>query len=817
MKFFKRYKDILLTGVKLFLAVSILTTGGILVWASTFNIPDLQSFEERVITQSTKIFDRTGEVLLFELHDDIRRTVIPIDQISENMIDATLAIEDSEFYSHPGIKPTAIVRAALVNLGTLDFSQGGSTITQQVVKNSVLTSEKKISRKIKEWILALKLDRQLSKDRILELYLNEIPYGGNLYGVEEAAQYYFDTSAEDLTVTQSAYLAALPKAPTYYSPYGNHRDALEQRKNIVLREMYQNNFITKDEYNTARNEEVTFIQHGDTNIKAPHFVFYIREKLEEKFGPEAVKEQGFRVITSLDWELQQKAEEIVAKYAEENTENFNARNAGMIAIDPQNGEILTMVGSRDYFDSEIDGSFNVTLANRQPGSAFKPFVYATAIKEGYTSETVLFDTQTQFSTACEPNNFTSEGDCYSPQNYDNRFRGPVTFREALAQSINVPAVKALYLTGVNDALQTAQDLGISSLEGQNRYGLTLVLGGGEVSLLEMTSAYGVFANEGVRVDETGILEIQDSNKNTLEKHEVSNERVLDADVSRVISDILSDNNARAPAFGENSHLYFPGRDVAAKTGTTNDYRDAWIIGYTPNIAVGAWAGNNNNESMEKRVAGFIVAPMWNEFMSEILPQRDREIFVDPNPIPQDIKPVLRGIWRGGRSEIISSDNGSTTIEEIDGGVHSILHWVDKDNPRGPQPTQPSRDPQYQLWEPPVRRWAQQNGVEEEVITNEIQHFSREETRIELDGLRNEYKKGGEVSFKVVSTNSVPLKRMDVFINNEHIGSASGEGTELEYDFFLNENYLQPQDNVLRVIVEDARRHTIEKEQNLSIQ
>lgn len=820
MAFFRKHKSKLITLAKAIAAVVILTAGILVVWTSTFNIPDLESFDDRKVNQSTKIFDRTGDVLLFELHDDIKRTVIPFDEISPHMINATLAIEDSEFYEHNGVKPTAIIRATMVNLGTMDFSQGGSTITQQVVKNSLLTSEKTISRKIKEWVLAIRLDQALEKDRILELYLNEIPYGGNLYGVEEASQYYFDKSAGDLTVAESAYLASLPKAPTYYSPHGNNREALEQRKNIVLREMLQNDFISKEEYTEAKSEDVTFIQHAESSIRAPHFVFYIREQLEEKFGANAIKERGLRVKTTLDWELQQKAQEIVTEHAHSNETRFNAENAGMVAIDPKTGQILTMVGSRDYFDDDIDGSYNIALAERQPGSAFKPFVYATAINEGYTSETSIFDVRTQFSTACSPTNFTSNDNCYSPVNYDGRFRGPMTFRTALAQSVNVPAVKVLYLAGVQDSINTAQRMGIETLTSPERYGLTLVLGGGEVTLLDMTSAYGVFANDGVRNDKKGILEIKDNKGNVLEEFEQSEERAIPSNTARTISDMISDNAARTPAFGQQSYLHFPGRDVAAKTGTTNEYKDAWILGYTPNISVGAWAGNNDNTSMSKEVAGFIVAPMWNEFMQFALSDLEKESFNEPEPIPNDIKPVFRGIWRGGIVGTPGSDNNddenddtdTRSGERVEGGVHSILYWVDKNNPHGPIPTNPERDPQFNLWEIPVRTWADEQNIDVSdgyTIDDQNPRTSNGSFDVSVEGVKASYNSDDRVRFTATSDDTT-LTQMEIYLNEEYIGTTRDSDHDLTYSFRLSEISSIEDSNQLRLVIKNDGGVTVEK-------
>ncbi|MAZ40664.1 hypothetical protein CL654_00905 [bacterium] len=770
-----------------------LLTGIFILWFALVPLPDFQSFEQRKIEESTKIYDRTGEVLLFDVYRDVKRQVVPFEEISRYARNATVAIEDSEFYDHKGVKPTAIARAFISNLLSFDLrGQGGSTITQQVVKLTLLTNEKRYVRKLKEAVLSLKLERVLEKDEILHMYLNEAPYGGTLYGIEEASLAFFGKNAKDVSLAESAYLAALPQAPTYYSPYGDNTDDLEARKNLVLDRMVELGFITEEEAAGAKQEEVLFAPPSEQGIKAPHFVMYVREYLEREYGRDAVETQGLNVITTLDWELQQKAEEIVARYAELNAENFNASNAGIIAIDPKTGHILTMVGSKDYFDTEEDGNFNITLAKRQPGSAFKPFVYATAFKEGYTPDTTVFDLPTQFSTACD-----SEGEplpgvnpdvCYSPVNYDNTFRGPISLRDALAQSVNIPAVKTLYLAGLIDSLETARDLGISSLNDVNQYGLTLVLGGGEVTLLELTSAYSVFANNGLRNPHEKIIKIEDKNGNVLEEFNLRSRRVLEEDVALQINDVLSDNDARAPSFGFNSPLHFPGRDVAAKTGTTNDYRDAWIVGYTPNIAIGAWAGNNDNSSMERRVAGFVVAPMWNEFMREALNKFPPEQFKQytSSTDPRNIKPVLRGVWEGGQVYEIDSISGNLATEftpdetreqKVIKEVHSILHWVNKNNPNGNVPENPENDSQYELWETPVRKWVEDNGIIEEtssVIPTELDTIHKPEFRptitITSPGNNQNFTLESSIAIGANIQGVNPVTQVDFFFNGEYLGT-----------------------------------------------
>lgn len=675
--------------------------GGALLWAATLELPDLGSLEARRVEQSTKIYDRTGTVLLFDLHKDMQRTAVPLENVSANLQQAIVAIEDPDFYTHAGIKPTAIARAIWTNFvqGELLSGQGGSTITQQVIKLTILTSDKSPVRKFKEWVLALKMEQGLSKDQILELYLNQAPFGGQLYGVEEASMTYFGKHAADLSLLESAYLAAMLPSPTRLSPYradeSGRNPQLESRKNLVVEKMYEHGVINAQERDELKLAHAPFNPKRTNSIIAPHFVFYVQQYLEEKYGTEAMERGGWRVTTTLDADLQVKAEEIVKRHALENTRDFNASNMAMVATDPKNGQILVMVGSRDYFDTGIPGAYNVATnePGRQPGSAFKPFAYAQAFSEGYTPETVVFDLPTQFSTACKPHeNYNNEDPCYAPQNYDNAFRGPMTLRYALAGSINIPAVKTLYLAGLGDTLRLAKAMGITTLGNANQYGLTLVLGGGEVTPLEITNAYGAFAAGGLHFDAQSILKIEDAQGNTVEDNtQAPGIQVLPASVAQQISDVLSDQEARA-SLGQGALFAFPGHEVAIKTGTTNNYRDAWTIGFTPNLVVGAWAGNNDNTPMERRVSGFIIGPAWAEFMQYALTKFPPAPFARAE-VPPAAKPILNGTWQ---------------IPGEDGQIHDILYWVDKDNPQGAGSS--AGDSQYRYWEYPVAAWVAQNGV-----------------------------------------------------------------------------------------------------------
>lgn len=779
--------------VLLALSAALFGTSIILLWFSTWKLPDIAAFSERKVTQSTKIFDRTGEILLFDLNSGKKRTIVSYTDISRNIKNATVAIEDDAFFQHSGIRPLAFLRAALANLRTGSFSQGGSTITQQVVKNSLLTAEKKISRKLKEWVLAWKMEKAFDKETILALYLNEVPYGGTLYGVEEASHSFFGKRASELSIAESAYMASLPNAPTFYSPYGTHKDKLEERKNLVLSRMHALSFVTEDEYEKAVLEKVDFLPPTDTGIRAPHFVFYIQQYLEERYGKRALEEEGLRIITTLDYGLQQKAEEIVKKYALENNETFDAENAALVALDPRTGQILAMVGSRDYFDKNIDGNFNAALGLRQPGSAFKPFVYAQAFIKGFTPETVVFDLPTEFSTECNPDGTPktpgNEDKCYSPQNYDGKYHGPISFRDALAQSVNVPSVQVFYLAGQKEALRLAQDMGLSTLTDIDRYGLTLVLGGGEVTLLDLTGAYGVFAANGERFPPASILRITNKNGGTLESFEARGSAVLPETIAQTVTDVLSDNKARTPAFSATSPLYFPGYAVAAKTGTTNDYRDAWIVGYTPNIAVGAWAGNNDNRPMQKKIAAFIVAPLWHEFMNEALNTLPKEDFQKP---PEEnlssLPPLLRGIWQGGRTYFVDKLSGKRATaftppelreERAIREIHSPLYWIDKDNPVVPRSAPPETDSQFANWEYAVLKWAAEQNLfneTETVIPKDEDDIHKPEFAPRLSILEPvgelSFPRAAKFSARVSATAHFPITKINFFVNNLFVGSAT---------------------------------------------
>ena len=689
------WRHTLLAAFFVVVGIGFLFAGGLLLAVVLTPTPDIASFANRQVNQSTKIYDRTGQVLLYDYNRDARRDVVPLTDISPNAINATVAIEDSTFYEHGGIRFASIIRAMLTDVLHGSLSQGGSTITQQVVKNTLLTNQKSLVRKIHEWVLAIKLEQAYSKNQILQTYLNNIPYGGTLYGIEAASQAYFGVSARDLNLAQAAYLAAMIQGPSYYSPYGPNRAALDARKNIVLNRMRTLGFITATQYATASAEQITFLPRQSGSIIAPHFVFYILNQLEQEYGPNALV-SGLKVITTLDASLQAKAQQIISNAAPRLARDDNAHSIAEVAIDPSTGEILSMVGSSNFFSTTTDGQYNDALALRQPGSTMKPFIYALALENGYTRDTVVFDTPTQFSTDCAPSDITNNTPpCYAPINYDHHYRGPMTFETALAQSINIPAIKVEYLVGVKNAVNLAKAMGLTSLGDANQYGLTFTLGAGQVSLLDLTSAYAGFASGGVHNDPVGILEVDNNQGKVLQKYTQNPTRVLPQNIANDINAMLSDNAARVPEYTLNSPLHFPGYDVAVKTGTTDNTRDAWVVGYTPSIAIGTWTGNDNNTPMVKKIAGFILAPTWHDIMAAALAEYPRTYFGAPDPIFSNVPPMLQGNWR---------------VPDSSGAIvpHSLLYWTNPSNPQGPPPTDPSNNPQFAHWEYGVSYWYAQH-------------------------------------------------------------------------------------------------------------
>jgi len=816
----------LLVGYFLVSFFLLLATGG--VWSSYIvvqNLPDPRRLSERPISQSTKIYDRTGEIVLYEIHGDERRTVVRLSEIPAHMKNATIAAEDVNFYSHIGLDWRGIVRAFVKNLLSGDIRQGGSTITQQLVKKAILSDERTYTRKFKEALLALSIETVYSKDEILEFYLNQIPYGSNAYGVAAASQIYFSKPVRDLTLAESAILASLVKAPTYYF---SRKEELLGRKNSLIDRMREQGFITESDAIQAKKENILFSLHPQAII-APHFVLYVRELLNEKYGEEFVESGGLRVITSLDAILQKKAEEAVAAGAEKN-ELLGVYNASLVAINPKTGEILAMVGSRSYWDEPLpkgcvpgvsckfDPHVNVSLRARQPGSAFKPFVYATAFKKGYTPETVLLDVPTEFNPRCNPDGTPGPAlrdpeTCYHPQNYDKKFLGPVSLRDALAQSRNVPSVKLLYLAGLYDSIETASAAGITTLTDPNRYGLSLVLGGAEVTLLEMTSAFGVFAQDGVLYPKTAILRVEDSRGKILEEQKPRGGAVLDTQVARLITDILTDNTARTPVFGPTSSLFFPDRTVAVKTGTTQDYRDAWVVGYTPSIVAGVWVGNNDNSTIDReRLSAMVAAPLWHEFLNGFFETSPPEDFVSPEK-ENPAKPVLRGVYRAGSVVKIDSLTGRLATEftppelvreKSYGPLATILTFINKDNPLGDPPENPWSDPQYKNWEEGVAAWTSVNQPQEEFPPSSVDtvHTRENQPKISFPSLPQDNVYRTPPSEIVVNVTAVfSLREVSFFVDDVLRGAKTAP--TLGNSQFLLPAPFEPGNHSLRAVAYDV--------------
>ena len=548
-----------------------------------FNLPSPDEIIRRE-GFSTKILDRNGEVL-YDIYVDQNRTHVELENIPEYLRQATVAVEDKNFYEHQGFDPFGMIRG-VSRFFTRGRAQGGSTLTQQLVKNALLSPERSVLRKIKEFILAIQIERAYSKDEILTLYLNEVPYGGTAWGVQAAAQTYYGKDVGELTLAESAILAGLPQSPSRYSPYSSNPDAYVARTETVLRRMREDGYITDEQEQEAVGQikEVEFESRG-ASFKAPHFVQYVQSILEERYGQSAVEQGGLKATTTLDLSLQEKAQEIVSKQIEE-VEYLNITNGSAVVLDPETGEILAMVGSKDFNADDYDGQVNVSTRLRQPGSAIKPITYAAGLEKGYTASTLFMDVPTEFpGGAGQPP--------YAPVNYDGEYTGPIQLRYSLANSINVTAVKMLSLVGVEDMLQLAYDMGIDSLEPTketlSRVGLSVTLGGGEVRLLNLTSAYGSFMNKGHKVEPVAILQVEDADGKVLEKNEPEKgKQVISEETAFIIADILSDNQARSQVFGTNSLLNIPGRTVAVKTGTTNDKRDNWAIGGNDHAVVGVW-------------------------------------------------------------------------------------------------------------------------------------------------------------------------------------------------------------------------------------
>ena len=742
------------SGVLALLSLFFLVAGYLVLFYTFTTLPavEINTISSK---QSTILTDRSGE-FLFDFSEDEKRTFVRIDEISPHIINATIAIEDDIFFSHRGIRPESFIRAMWNNIKTVSFSQGGSTITQQVVKNTLLTNEKNVTRKIKEMLLALKLEEKLSKKEILELYLNTIPYGGVSYGIAEASSAFFGKKPSEVTISEAAYLAAVPNAPTFYSPYGSNKKSLEQRKDRILWLMLSQGRITREEYLLARQENVHFQNHDTFSIKVPHFVFFVKEMLEKEYGPSLRALGGARLETTIDLALQREVEERIRAFAPSIEEKHGASNIAAVILSAPTGEILSMIGSRDFFDRDIDGSVNITTSLRQPGSTFKPIVYAKAVEKGLRPETVVYDVQTQFNESCEKDFFESTIDgCYSPYNYTGRFSGPTALRDALAQSINVPAVKTLYLAGVSDTIDLAKKMGIASLsEDANFYGLSLALGAADITPLELAQAYAVFANEGIFVPYTWD---KDPDRHDIRK------RVLDATTARDITSILSDDDARSPTFGRNSPLHFRDDPVAVKTGTTNNSRDIWVVGYSPDLVVLVWAGNSDGAVLENKASGFSLAPLFRDIMHIALKKHGSAHAAFNNNDDLVRSPIDPAIVQG----IIDSDD-----------PHTILHFISPKNVTE-ETDDPERNAQYENWEFGLENWLEEHDISK----HENARVNR--SRFDIEQPKRRSRIVIDESITVVAKDlGIPETTYEFYVNNRLVGSSEQPTFSFEPSHFV---------------------------------
>ncbi len=692
--------------------VGMIVAVGAFAWVSR-DLPDPNRIMDRAVSQSTKIYARDATTVLYDIHGDENRTLVKIQDIPKDAQQATIALEDRNYYKEGAISIRGLVRSAVTDIFSGGSSQGGSTITQQFVKNAILSNEKTVSRKLKEIILAYEIDKRFSKDQILQLYFNEIPYGSNIYGIEAASQSFFGKSVKDLSLAQSALLAAIPQRPTYLSPYGNHTDALVARQQYALHQMQEQGYITQAQLDDALKVDILKqVQPKREQMKAPHFVMMVKEELADRYGEQVLENGGLKVITTLDWHMQQLAEQAIADNAPKNVKKYGATNMAMTAIDPKSGQVVAMVGSRDYFDTANDGNVNVATRLRNPGSSFKPVVYLTAFEHGYSPDTLMFDLSTNFGG----------NPPYIPSDYDGKERGPLTMRSTLAGSLNIPAVKTLYLTGIPAVIDQAQKLGYTTLTKPDSYGLALALGAAPVTLLEHTNTFATLSQDGMHHPIADILRVQDKNGKTLEQFKDQPTQVADKDAVANLLSIMTDNNARSFIFGAKTPLVLPDRTLFAKTGTTNDWRDGWTMGGTPSLVAGFWAGNNDNSKMTKGSDGvFVAAPAWNEFLKNALKGTKKEGYPKP-PTNTSTKPVLQGKLAGDVPISVDTVTGaripdsclatypkafvtSVTVKQ----VHDILYYVNKTDPQGDPPADPTVDPQFARWDAPVQKWAKANG------------------------------------------------------------------------------------------------------------
>ena len=733
--------------------------GTIILFYNFVTLPSIEGVNFIKETNSVILIDRNNK-FLFDFSKNQKKVLVQYENISPFIIKAILAIEDDRFFEHNGLRISSFIRATLVNIKNLSFSQGGSTITQQVVKNSLLTGDKKITRKLKEFILAPKLEDELSKEEILELYFNTIAYGGVVYGIGEATINFFNKKPTEVTLAEAAYLAAIPKAPTYYSPYGKNKTELEKRKDLILERMLSLGWITQEEFIKAKNEVVLFNNREKFTINAPHFVFYVEEKLKALYGG-AKGLEGETIKTTLDLELQQSIEKIISNALLEYEDVYELKNIAALVLSTKTGDILSMVGSSDFFNEDISGFVNITTSLRQPGSSIKPFIYTRAFEKGFTRRTALFDVDTEFNPECLPQSEIEKNEqkprapklldqelddtedtieikeglinkglkCYSPVNYDGKFAGPITIEKALSESKNIPAVKTLYLVGINKMINTLNELGITSFD-RNSLGLSLALGGLDVSPLKWASAYTALSNNGVHVESNWLL-----------GKETKKTKIFDSQATKNTNVILSDINLKSSLYKTTFTNNLGNYSIAVKTGTTNNSRDLWVIGYTPEIVVLIWGGNADGAPIVAKnnstrvLSGLLVRPVFNPIIEKVIRKYSSKEKTFSKPLPQAIPfPVLNGIWY-----------------EKDGTPHSVLHFINKKDlntlPIG------DNDSQYENWELGVSLWEKENKelLAEKLINLLKQQKNSPNNKISIIGPANRNLIKGEiVSFNIFS-------------------------------------------------------------------
>lgn len=657
-----------------------------LIFIESRYLPSISILGEKIVGGGIEIYDRTGNILLYKA--GFRRSWANFENIPEKVIKATLAAEDVEFYKHKGISFKGILRSIYLNLKTRSLEYGGSTITQQLARNLFLTKEKTLLRKLREILLALQLERKYSKNEILTYYLNSIYYGEGNIGIKSAANYYFDKKLKDLTWGEAAMLASIPKAPSLYTPINEENiNRLKERRDYLLERMKDLGWIDAEEYRKAISEEIKINKSKYAGMIAPHFVTQVLNEVQNFYHEQNLEELNLKVITTLDYDLQKIAEKVVYEGAERNKKNYGGDNAALMVIDPKRGEVLALVGSKDFFDESISGQVNVPFRFRQPGSAFKPISYSALFELGYPKNTIIFDAPTDFGN-------------YKPENFDKKFKGPISLKTALAESRNIPSVKVFYLAIPERVINLAREFA-PYLKDWKHYGLSIALGTAEMRMADLIRFYGALANDGRLVSQTLILKIIQENKIVYE-YKPEEKQIISEETAKILNDILKDVEARKGLFQASlKYTIFPNYEVALKTGTTQFYQDAWTFGYTPSIVVGVWAGNTDGKRMNSLGASLVAAlPIFHNFLNQAIEigKVPQEKFAPPQERIVE-KPMLNGSF----------------ISEY--GIHDILFYVDRLNPLGPIPSNPYLDPQFSFWEKGVNLWL--NSLQKQFLQQEI--------------------------------------------------------------------------------------------------